>query len=279
VRVLFDNGAGRGPGVPAPAFEYGFSGWPVDGVHPTNFWFGPQGSLTRAHPDVQAADAYRYDTSHAHDRTIYGGDSAIWRPLPDWRWNPPEPGAALAYTSKPLRRDTVMVGGASADLWLRSTAPDTDVQVQLVEVRPDGNETYVQAGWLRASHRKLALGADRLRPLHTFTERDAKPLPSYKWASVRVEIFPFAHAFRAGSRIRVVIDSPGGTRPRWTFDVLPAGAEPAVNRVGRGGVYASRVVLPVVEGLEAPTPLPPCPSLRGQPCRPAATITNASAAP
>jgi hypothetical protein len=30
---------------------------------------------------------------------------------------------------------------------------------------------------------------------------------------------------------------------------------------------ASRVVLPVVSGLEAPTGLPPCPSLRAQPCR------------
>ena len=48
-----------------------------------------------------------------------------------------------------------MVGTGSVDLWLRSSATDTDLQVTLSEIRPDGLEYYVQNGWLRASHRKL----------------------------------------------------------------------------------------------------------------------------
>ena len=38
-------------------------------------------------------------------------------------------------------------------------------------------------------------------------------------------------------------------------------------RVYRGGDYASRLILPVVPGGAAPTGLPPCPGLRGEPCR------------
>jgi hypothetical protein len=29
----------------------------------------------------------------------------------------------------------------------------------------------------------------------------------------------------------------------------------------------SRLVLPVIGGVAVPTPLPPCPGLRGEPCR------------
>ena len=32
---------------------------------------------------------------------------------------------------------------------------DTDIQATLTEVRPDGKETHVQNGWLRASHRAI----------------------------------------------------------------------------------------------------------------------------
>jgi hypothetical protein len=34
------------------------------------------------------------------------------------------------------------------------------------------------------------------------------------------------------------------------------------------------VVLPVVPGLDIPTELPPCPGLRGQPCRPYEPFAN-----
>ena len=98
-------------------------------------------------------------------------------------------------------------------------------------------------------------------------------LPSGKFVSARVEVFPFAHVFRAGSRIRVIIDAPGGSRPAWSFDDLPAQGH-EVNTIGRGGAYASRILLPVVSGVKVAPGLPACPGLRGQPCRPTATITN-----
>jgi hypothetical protein len=39
----------------------------------------------------------------------------------------------------------------------------------------------------------------------------------------------------------------------------------------------SSVVLPVAAGVTVPTPLPACPSLRNEPCRPYQPITNTSA--
>src|SRR3712207_8428059 len=56
------------------------------------------------------------------------------------------------YTT--LFRSVVIAGPSSLDVYLKSSARDTDLQATISEVRPDGAETYVQNGWLRASHRK-----------------------------------------------------------------------------------------------------------------------------
>jgi predicted acyl esterase len=161
----------------------------------------------------------------------------------------------------------VALGPASVDLWLRSSAPDTDLEVTITEVRPDGKETYVQSGWLRASARKLdPATASALEPRPTYTRADASPLPAGRFSLARVEVFPFGHVFRAGSRIRLAVQAPGGNRPRWEFASLPARGR-VVNQIARSGVHPSRVVLPVVPGIAVRTGLPECGALRGQPCR------------
>ena len=186
--------------------------------------------------------------------------------IPDVTWTPVVAGKSLSYVTDPLSANTVMAGSGSVDLWLESSAPDTDLQVTLSEVRPDGQETYVQAGWLRASQRKLDRARSTvLRPVQTHLERDAAPLPGNRFTKVRVELFPFAHAFRAGSRIRITVQAPGGERPFWAFDTLPG---TQTNTVDRSARHPSAVVLPVLPGVAVPTPLPACPALRGQPCRP-----------
>jgi predicted acyl esterase len=82
----------------------------------------------------------------------------------------------------------------------------------------------------------------------------------------RVELFPFGHVFRTGSRIRLAVQAPGGNRPQWAFASLPAKGK-VVNEIARSAVHPSRVVLPVVPEIRVPTALPACGALRGQPCR------------
>ena len=61
--------------------------------------------------------------------------------------------SSLSWITAPLTRTTAIAGPGSVDLTLASTAADTDLEVTVSEVRPDGTEVYVQSGWLRASHR------------------------------------------------------------------------------------------------------------------------------
>jgi len=270
--VLFENGAGGVPGAPVPTFEQGFAAWPLPGTDATA-WYFDDGALVSDPPATESSDSYRYDTSRAGQTTFSGGVDEVWRALPDWQWPAPLDGAAVAYETAAVEAPLVMVGGGSVDLWVRSDGPDVDLQATITEVRPDGREVYVQSGWLRASHRALADDATELRPRHTHTEADAAELPTDEFVEARVELFPFAHVFRAGSRVRIVVEGPGASRPRWKFDVVPPVGDQRVE-IGRGGDRASRVVLPVVAGVDAPVALPPCPSLRGQPCRPYAEVVN-----
>jgi uncharacterized protein len=270
-RVLMENGAGSPtPGLPAPTFELGFQRWPANGMKPTAWYFGPDGTLTRGRPTKsgEGVDSYNPDPSVRPAQTLPGdGQSESWAIMPPYTWAPYVDGTALAYATEPLAGDVTIVGPGSVDLYLRSSAEDTDIQVTLSEIRPDGKEAYVQSGWLRASHRKSdRKKRTRLEPWPTHLEKDAAAMPDGEFTQVRVGIFPVAHVFRAGSRIRIGIAAPGGDRTRWRFDTLVTNGD-VQNDVARLHAKASRVVLPVIPGVDAPAQLPPCPGLRGQPCR------------
>jgi hypothetical protein len=276
IRILFENGAGAAPGAPLPRFEADFATWPVPNTTATRSYFAPGGVLASNPPTTASSDSYIYDPALAKHTTITGGDANVWSQLPNFDWPAAKAGTDVAYESPPLDHDVVVIGNASIDLWLQSTAADTDLQATITDVRPDGNEMYVQNGWLRATARKLAPDATELRPTHTFTQADAQKLQPNTWTEARIEVFPFAYVFHKGSRIRVIIEAPGGTRPRWTFAALPG--KGSVNIVGLGGAHASSIVLPVVSGVTVVGGQPPCPSLRGEPCRKTAVITNTKAA-
>jgi hypothetical protein len=278
VRVLMENGAGSPvPGLPAPTFELGFGKWPPGEVRPTVWYFGPNGTLTRTRPrhGDEGTDGYRPDPDARPAQTIPGqGQSESWEIIPPYDWRPLVEGTAVAYATAPLADDMTIVGPGSVDLWLRSNAADTDLQVTLTEIRPDGLEVYVQSGWLRASHRRLdRRRSSVLEPRQTHLERDAAALPDGDFTKVRVGLFAVAHVFREGSRIRISIEAPGGDRTRWRFDTPSTGAM-VVNEIARSAALPSRVVLAVAPDVAAPPSLPPCPGLRGQPCRTYVPATN-----
>jgi predicted acyl esterase len=155
------------------------------------------------------------------------------------------------------------LGSGSANIWMSSTSVDTDVQITLSEIRPDGQEEFVQNGWLRASHRKLdARRSTALMPVHTDRQADSQLLTPGVPSLLRVQLEPSDHVFRAGSAIRLSIDTPG----KW-FAAIPG---PAINQVEHTPGMASTLVLGSVAGAVAKTPLPPCSKLLNQPCRPVA---------
>jgi uncharacterized protein len=78
---------------------------------------------------------------------------------------------------------------------------------------------------------------------------------------------------RAGSRIRVTLSAPNGTQPIWAFSqTAPKGTGNVAVEFSK--MMSSSVIRPVVPGVNVPTGLPACPSLRNEPCRPYVALAN-----
>src|SRR5207248_336329 len=68
-----------------------------------------------------------------------------------WSRTPYVAAGRAAFTTPPLAKAVTTYGPASLDVWISTLAKDVDLQATITEVRPDGQELYVQRGWLRAS--------------------------------------------------------------------------------------------------------------------------------
>jgi uncharacterized protein len=102
--------------------------------------------------------------------------------------------------------------------------------------------------------------------VYTNAEADAADLPTGEFTPVRVALFPFAHPFRKGSRIRLTVDAPGNNRAIWEFRTIDDGE---TVQIAHDAAHPSRLVLATVPNVPVPAVAPPaCGSLRGQPCRP-----------
>ena len=278
LRAIFEDGGGTNPGAPQGTFEMHFDAWPPPATKPLRLYFHADGSLDAGLPsEASAASSFQLDPDAGH-RGIMAPGANVWDPLPAYDWKPPAAGAAVVVETAPLLEDQVMLGTGSVDLWLRSPVDDADLEVNLMEVRPDGQERYIQSGWLRASLRKTAAVATELWPEHTYRQADEAMLVPGEWTQVRVGIAGFSHVFRKGSKVRVTVDTPGDSRAAWQFALKPYPTK-VVYDVGQSAMHASSVVLPVLSGVAATTPLPACPSLRAQQCRTYSPYVNVPSLP
>ena len=230
-------------------------------VRPLTLYFQSGGELSLTKPEAEAQPsnyAYPGPALGTEDGDVFGQQNLLWKSE--------EPaGASVAFTTPPLTHDVEFLGSGSANIWLSSTAPDTDLQITLTEIRPDGQEVYVSRGWLRASHRATnpALSTT-LAPYEIDTQASSRPLTLDKPTYMRIQLWPFDYVFRKGSSIRLWIDAPTGETGGWSFDFLKT---PAINSVYADAKHPSAIVLGYLPGGRADAPLPTCDTILNQPCR------------
>jgi predicted acyl esterase len=294
VQVLFDSGAGTSPtgdttpGNPYPGFIATFPTLPVPGTAARWWYFGPRGTLNDGPASGKTINWYQSNAKalslndYANPSSEGGGlwgNASQWQ----WTWKPNPTGTAVSYVSAPLTSNTTVVGAGAVHVWIKAAQPIVDLQATISEVRPDGNETFVQNGYLRTSWRKLSTGANNflkepstlLDPIPTGRANDLKPLPKNRYVEVVIPLYYEGHEYRAGSRIRVTIAAPNGAQPVWSFNqTKPALGKTAEVWVAFSKSMPSSLILPVVPGVTVPTGLPACPSLRNEPCRPYQAIVN-----
>jgi putative CocE/NonD family hydrolase len=200
-----------------------FESWPPPGYAPERFHLQPGNALSIQPPGESAPDRYRYDPADPTPavggaRLVQGAGRVDNRAL-EARAD------VLTYTTTPLDRDVEVIGDVSAEIWIRSSLPCADVFVRLCDVHPGGRSYNVCDGLTSLT------GADQL-----------------SCASVR--LWPTAHRFRRGHRIRVQVSSgafpryarnPGTGEPPATATILRA-ADQAIHH---DGAHPSAVILPV----------------------------------
>ncbi len=219
---------------------------------------GNDHSLGQEVPANSPPDAYAYPIKGATINVIPGRGE--WGALPaGWR-----EGSAV-YTSKPLSDSTVIHGSVSADLWISSSASDTDLQVTLTELRLDGQEQFIQRGWLRVSNRMIDENRSTpTRPILRDRPEFLQALVPDRPVLARVELSKVAHAFRPGSRVRVWIDAPSATGEN-DFD---HSSLPARNLIWHDTEHPSRLVFTRLTGVQVPPEPAKCGHVLMQPCRP-----------
>jgi predicted acyl esterase len=267
IRVIFEEGAAAGApsGAPVPRFTRTFASWPIPSGTTLRYHLQPHGHLGTS-PVTRSATprSFSADPSALPATDYTGGGNAIWGAHPSYDWRQIPAGKGLGWISAPMTRTRTFIGSGSLDVWVKTKAPDVDLEATVSLVRPNGREVYVQSGWLRASHRALvAHRSTPTLPVHTDLEADARPMPVDRYQKLRIEIFPFAQAFRKGDQLRVTLDAPGGARPLWAFDTLDHGQRVTVANDAQHPSLLALTAVPV----SVPSTRPPCSSLRSQPCR------------
>ncbi|MCU1499430.1 MAG: Cocaine esterase [Acidimicrobiales bacterium] len=274
VRVLFENGAGsKVPGAPVAGFEKSYGAWPPAGTKERSFYLDGDGALVGSAPAEGGAHTFANDPTAA-GRTAFGKEGYdLLEPRWDFDWTRFEDGTAVSYVTAPFTEDTVLGGPSYAELYARVPDGDAAVQVTVTLIRPDGTEWRVQTGLLRLSDRKTDERTKGLYVDHTYAAKDTEDMPADRFVPVKVGLPSFAQAFRRGDRLRVVISSPGRDFAAWSFEGIGEAGTP--RDIAFGDDRPSRLVVGVLPGFTDLPPLDaPCPSLRGQACRPYRPSTN-----
>lgn len=150
----------------------------------------------------------------------------------------------LVYTSAPLERDLAVIGPVAVKLWAKTSAPDTDFTAKLVDVHLDGIAHNVLDRIVRA----------RFRAGSKMPPSLVEPGKPYQYT---IDLGNTATIFRKGHRVRLEISS--SSFPHYSRNLNTGLSNEATSEMQvaqqmilHDDAHRSRLVLPVVPGVQAP---------------------------
>ena len=265
---LFVMGGGSGLRTASGRMEDGgqwinTTAWPVPDAASHPFYFHSDGLLSEQAPGSEKSTSYMFDPKHPvptiggqidsgkdfspdgpRDQRcnlkIFGCDNDL--PLSSRR-------DVLVFQTPPLQSDVTIAGPVTVDLWISSSAPDTDFTAKLVDVAPP-NMDYPQGYAMNLADRIIRVRGGDYAASPSFL----KPGEIRK---VTVDLLGVANRFANGHRIRVDISSSNFP----FFAVNPNTGEPeghqthevpAINTVYHDQQHPSHINLPLFPTGEVP---------------------------
>ena len=197
------------------------------------------GVLRSEAPSLDQSDQFRYDPQDpvpTHGGAIYWGlehcGPVDVRPV----LNRPD---VLYYRSPKLPEPVTVIGEVGLELFVSSSAEDTDFIARLCVEEPTGAVVCLTVGSIRCRYRE--------------SWSEPSGLQTNEVTPIRIQLGQTAYVFPEGSRISLTVTSsdfprilphPNTMAPSWraTQSVV------ATNRVHHGSAVPSKLLLPVVEG-------------------------------
>jgi predicted acyl esterase len=239
-----DNGVEREPKVryyvmgalgeaDAPGNEWrSANDWPLP-VKKTPYYFQAESSLSPEKPTAaNSFTEFKADPLHPNEIPARGFPGA--RDARDFE----KQAEVRTFTSEVLREPIEWTGAVQAELYVTSTARDTDFIVRISDVYPDGRSILIMDMIRRARYRDGY-------------EREVLLEPG-KVAKVAFKVGSLSQIFNRGHRIRVTIASTGAPfyepNPNTGKPIMiefPDDAVVATNRVLHEQGHASHIIVPV----------------------------------
>ena len=208
--------------------------WPLARQKETSYYLRGSSGLTTAAPQQEKPDQYVFDPANPiWDPTNEGSEPFDQKEIESRK-------DVLVYTTGALENDVEVTGRVVAELYVSSSARDTDFAITLCDVAPDGtslNLASMDAGYLRMRYRN---GFEKQELM--------EPGKIYK---IRIENYITSNLFKKGHRIRVHVTS--SITPHYdpnpnTGGNLATDKEliPATQTIYHDSAHPSRFILPVI---------------------------------
>lgn len=226
----------------------GFDSFPPKDSSTQSWFLGAESTLDTVSAEPAGQASYDYDPDNPVPTV--GGPILM---APDFRVGPVaqnelyDRNDIVSFTGSPLEEPLHVIGAVTATLHAATDAVDTDFVVKLCDVHPDGRSILVADGIIRVSERDSFTEDGVFKPGNRSLVSPGEDL------ELRVDLLATAHTFLPGHRIQVDITS--SNFPRWDVNLNTGSSfyESDTSRVARqtikfGGLYKSRIDLPVVSG-------------------------------
>ena len=227
-------GATGEPGAPGNVWRHAQDFPPKSLI--TSYFLQPQGMLNQAKPDISASEPRDFTEYLSDPQKPAEMPSLVSKNMESYERDP----GVITFSTSPLKQPVEWTGQVHAELFVSSTAPDTDFIVKVCDVYPDGRSIALINSVLRAQYRD---GFDK-----------QVPLEQGKIARLKFDIGWLSQIFNAGHRIRITIASTGAPyyepNPQTGLPITSAApdkTQTARNRIFHSPEHPSRILAPVMQ--------------------------------
>ena len=202
---------------------------------------GGNGSLSATAPNSEPPDHYVYDP--ANPVPTIGGplccDRAHLEPGARDQRSAETRADVLVYSSRAFPEDVEVTGPVNVELYVESSAVDTDFTAKLVDVGPDGFARNLTDGIIRGRYRDSREKAELIKPGQVY--------------KVSIDLWSTSNVFLKGHVLRLEISSsnfPRFDRNLNTAEQPESGQQfiSATNAIFHDHKHPSALILPVVPG-------------------------------